>query len=78
MFFASKGRVTAGRAKGWLERLWVLGFSKFHWFDRRTGGAVYDALIAASVRQAGATLFTRDRRATTVYEKMGVAYELVL
>jgi predicted nucleic acid-binding protein len=42
-----------------------------------TGGAVYDALIAASVRQAGATLFTRDRRATAVYEKMGVAYELV-
>jgi predicted nucleic acid-binding protein len=43
-----------------------------------TGGAVYDALIAATVRQAGATLFTRDRRATAVYEKMGVAYELVL
>lgn len=42
-----------------------------------TGGAVYDALVAATVRQAGATLLTRDQRATAVYEKMGVAYELV-
>ncbi len=42
-----------------------------------TGGAVYDAVIAASARQAGATLFTRDRRATAVYERMGVRYELV-
>jgi predicted nucleic acid-binding protein len=42
-----------------------------------TGGAVYDALIAATVRQAGATLLTRDRRAAAVYEKMGAAYELV-
>lgn len=42
-----------------------------------TGGAVYDALIAATARQAGATLLTRDRRAIAVYEKMDVAYELV-
>ena len=42
-----------------------------------TGGAVYDALVAATARHAGATLLTRDRRAVAVYEKMGVAYELV-
>ena len=41
------------------------------------GGAVYDALVAATARHAGATLLTRDRRAVAVYEKMGVAYELV-
>jgi predicted nucleic acid-binding protein len=43
-----------------------------------TGGAVYDALIAATARHAGATLLTRDRRAIAVYEKVGVAYELVV
>ena len=43
-----------------------------------TGGAVYDALIGVTARHAGATLLTRDRRATTVYEKIGVSYELVL
>jgi predicted nucleic acid-binding protein len=42
-----------------------------------TGGAVYDALVAATARAAGATLLTRDRRAIAVYERMGVAYELV-
>ena len=42
-----------------------------------TGGAVYDALVAATARHAGATLLTRDRRAIAVYEKVGVPYELV-
>jgi predicted nucleic acid-binding protein len=42
-----------------------------------TGGAVYDALVAATARHAGATLLTRDRRAVAVYEKVGVSYELV-
>lgn len=42
-----------------------------------TGGAVYDALVAATARHAGATLLTRDRRAVAVYEKIGVTYELV-
>ena len=41
------------------------------------GGAIYDALIAATARHAGATLLTRDRRAIPVYETIGVAYELV-
>lgn len=41
------------------------------------GGAVYDALIAATVRHAGATLLTRDLQARPVYERMKVRYELL-
>lgn len=41
------------------------------------GGAIYDALIAATVRQAGATLLTRDRRARAVYDALRVRHELV-
>lgn len=42
------------------------------------GGAVYDALIGATARAAGATLLTRDRRALPIYEALGVTAELVL
>jgi predicted nucleic acid-binding protein len=42
------------------------------------GGTVYDALIAATVRHAGATLLTRDVRAKAVYDTMQVRYEIVL
>jgi predicted nucleic acid-binding protein len=42
-----------------------------------TGGAIYDALIAATARHAGATLLTRDRRALPVYESVGVEFEFV-
>jgi hypothetical protein len=41
------------------------------------GGALYDAVVSATTRQAEATLLTRDRRASTVYGWAGVAYELV-
>ena len=41
------------------------------------GGAVYDALVGACARHAGATLLTRDERAVPVYERVGVRYELV-
>lgn len=41
------------------------------------GGAIYDALIAATAKYAGATLITRDRRALAVYEKIGVRRELI-
>jgi predicted nucleic acid-binding protein len=41
------------------------------------GGAVYDALIAATVRHAGATLLTRDRRARAVYDRMSITYEFI-
>jgi predicted nucleic acid-binding protein len=41
------------------------------------GGAIYDALIAATARHAGATLLTRDQRARPVYERVGVRHELL-
>jgi predicted nucleic acid-binding protein len=42
-----------------------------------TGGAVYDALIAATVKHAGAKLLTRDRRALRTYQVIGVDHELL-
>lgn len=42
-----------------------------------SGGAIYDALIAATARAAGATLLTRDVRARGVYDRMGVRYEFL-
>ncbi|HUF99751.1 MAG TPA: PIN domain-containing protein [Ilumatobacter sp.] len=44
---------------------------------RVAGGAVYDALIALTSIQAGATLLTRDRRARATYVSIGAAHELV-
>lgn len=41
------------------------------------GGAIYDALIAATAKHAGATLLTRDRRALVAYERIGIRYEMV-
>ena len=41
------------------------------------GGAIYDALVAATAKHAGATLLTRDRRATPVYEAVGVRFEVL-
>lgn len=43
-----------------------------------TGGALYDALVAATARHAGAILLTRDRRAIRTYEALNAAYELVV
>ncbi|MGQ0733286.1 MAG: type II toxin-antitoxin system VapC family toxin [Acidobacteriota bacterium] len=42
-----------------------------------TGGAVYDDLVAATARHAGATLLTRDQRARAVYDRLDVRYEIV-
>jgi predicted nucleic acid-binding protein len=41
------------------------------------GGAVYDAIVAATARAAGATLLTLDRRAVPTYERVGARYRLV-
>lgn len=41
------------------------------------GGATYDGLIGVTARAAGATLFTCDRRARLVYERLGVEVEFV-
>lgn len=40
-----------------------------------TGGAIYDALIAATVLHAGARLVTRDQRARLIYDRVGVPYD---
>lgn len=43
-----------------------------------TGGAVYDALIAATAAAAGGTLVSLDRRATQTYERVGAQTRLLL
>ena len=40
--------------------------------DGRRGAVVYDALIAITARDAGATLISLDRRAKPIYELCGV------
>ena len=42
-----------------------------------TGGAIYDALVAATAKHSGATLLTRDLRARSIYELVGVSFEFV-
>lgn len=39
------------------------------------GGALYDALIAATAAEHGATLLSADRRASAAYEAMGAQVE---
>lgn len=41
------------------------------------GGATYDGLIATAAKAAGATLYTCDRRARSVYERLGVEVRFV-
>jgi predicted nucleic acid-binding protein len=41
------------------------------------GGAIHDALIAATARHARARLLTRDGRAAVTYERLRVDFELV-
>jgi predicted nucleic acid-binding protein len=42
-----------------------------------TGGAAYDALVAATAAGCGAELITCDRRALPVYERYGLRVELL-
>ncbi len=53
---------------GLILRLVELGIS---------GGAVYDALIAATARAADDLLVSCDRRAAQVYERIGVRFRLI-
>ncbi|MDN5744165.1 MAG: PIN domain-containing protein [Nocardioidaceae bacterium] len=41
------------------------------------GGSVYDAVVAATAQHHGLTLITRDRRARTTYDAIGVSYTLI-
>jgi predicted nucleic acid-binding protein len=42
-----------------------------------TGGAAYDALVAATAAEHSAELVSCDRRASAIYERYGVRTELV-
>lgn len=42
-----------------------------------TGGATYDALVAATALQHGLALRSLDRRAAVTYQAIGVEYELL-
>jgi hypothetical protein len=42
-----------------------------------TGGATYDALVAAAARAGGRRLLTRDRRAERTYRALEVDYHFV-
>jgi predicted nucleic acid-binding protein len=41
------------------------------------GGAVYDALVAATVAEHAAELLSCDRRAASTYERYGIRFEVV-
>jgi len=40
------------------------------------GGAIYDALVAGTAREAGLELVSLDRRAASTYDLVGVTYRL--
>jgi len=42
-----------------------------------SGGAIYDAVVAATAKQAGATLLTLDRRALTTYQLLHAEHRLI-
>jgi predicted nucleic acid-binding protein len=42
-----------------------------------SGGAAYDALVAATARVAGATLVSCDQRAAQTYERLEVTFRLL-
>lgn len=66
---AARGAARSGTALRLLAELTAAGLG---------GGAVYDAVVAATARDHGATLLSRDRRAARVYDALGVRYELRL
>jgi predicted nucleic acid-binding protein len=45
--------------------------------QRLAGGAVYDALVAATAREHGLTLVSRDQRALNTYRRIGVDLHLL-
>ena len=58
-------------ANGYAQLLDVAGAEEI------AGGAVYDALVAATAREARVTLLTLDRRAIATYRLLGADYRLV-
>ena len=81
-------RVPAGVARDYLGQVFILPplaltpESYKRLIDRAvdegiTGGAVYDAIVAATALEAGATLLTLDRRAIPTYERIGTNHRLI-
>lgn len=59
-------QLSPGRFSALLDEMTRLGI---------VGGAAYDALIAATAREADHVLLTLDRRARQTYERLGVSVE---
>ena len=66
--FGAPAALSAESMAGLVPRLAEYGVS---------GGAVYDALIAATADEWGAILLTRDRRAIATYAALSVEFEVV-
>ena len=45
--------------------------------ERIIGGAIYDALVGATAREAEATLISLDRLAVATYQRLGVDYRVI-
>jgi predicted nucleic acid-binding protein len=60
--------LSADGAGALLDRLPSLGI---------TGGAVYDALVAAAAAEHGITLATRDQRAVATYRSLDVHFDYI-
>jgi predicted nucleic acid-binding protein len=60
--------LNAADYRGLIPRLAEIGIS---------GGAAYDALIAATARAAADTLVSCDRRAAQTYQRIGIVFRLI-
>ncbi len=69
--FLDRAEPIQPRPRSYREALGLLGERD------RAGGAVYDALIALAVRDAGATLVSLDRRAERTYAACGIEARLL-
>ena len=70
----------AARFPGPFLRLTAAGYRAFLlglWEHEATGGAAYDALVAATAVEHSAELLTCDRRASATYERYGVRARLL-
>jgi predicted nucleic acid-binding protein len=68
-FLARYVVLDAGGYRALVPRLVELGIS---------GGAAYDALVAATAVAAGATLVSCDQRAARTYERLGARFQLLI
>ena len=59
---------TDGLARGMVERCRAAEVE---------GGALYDALIGLTADEAGLPLLTRDRRAISTYERLGIGFVIL-